>query len=76
MPYYDLRCKACNKEFNIKASIQERSDRLISCPDCKSPDLETVYKKVNIVTRLNKDCDVCPSSMPSSHRCSGGCCGH
>ena len=74
MPYYDLKCKNCQKEFNIKASMQERSDRLICCPDCASNDLETIFRKVNIVHRLNKDCDVCPGSGPAAHRCGGGCC--
>lgn len=76
MPYYDLRCKNCSKEFNIKASIQARSDREISCPDCAGRDHETVYRTVNIVTRLNKDCDACPSAAPTTHRCGGGCCHH
>ena len=74
MPYYDLRCKNCSKEFNVKASMQERSDRSISCPDCASHELESIYRKVNIVTRLNKDCDVCPGASTAAHRCGGGCC--
>lgn len=74
MPYYDLRCKDCNSEFNIKASIQARSERLISCPSCSSRELESIYRKVNIVTRLNKDCDVCPGTSAAVHRCGGGCC--
>lgn len=73
MPYYDLRCKTCSNEFNIKATIQERSDKLINCPACSSPELESIYRTVNIVRHLNKDCDVCPGQTRSANR--GGCCG-
>ena len=76
MPYYELRCTACAKEFCIKATISERSEHLLSCPDCASTDLATVYRTVNIVRHLNKDCDVCPGQSRSASRggfCGGGC---
>lgn len=78
MPYYDLRCSKCQKEFNIKASIQERTDLLIGCPDCGSNELETIYRTVNVIHALNKDCDVCPgaSRTPSRGGCCGGSCHH
>jgi putative FmdB family regulatory protein len=76
MPYYDLRCNKCRKEFNIKASIQQRTDRQINCPACSSNELETIYHSVNIVHALNKDCDVCPGStgmLPRGGYCGGNC---
>ncbi|HBP37531.1 MAG TPA: FmdB family transcriptional regulator [Clostridiales bacterium] len=72
MPYYDLRCEKCQSEFNVKASIQERSEGKISCPTCGSQELATVYRKVNVLRYKGKDCDVCPVSVnDQSH---GGCC--
>ncbi len=73
MPYYDLRCEDCQKEFNAKATVQERTYGLISCPSCGSSSLATIYKKVNVLRFKGKDCDVCPGSGLPSNR--GGCCG-
>lgn len=44
MPNYDLRCVKCNGEYNIRASIAEKSEKRILCPDCGSLELETVFK--------------------------------
>jgi len=44
MPNYDLRCTDCNQEYNIRASMTEKSEKRIPCPDCGSYDLETVFK--------------------------------
>ena len=44
MPHYDLQCTVCDGEYNIRASMKEKSDKLIPCPDCGSFELETVYK--------------------------------
>ena len=43
MPFYDLRCLSCNKESNIRATISEKTERSIVCPQCGSTDMETVY---------------------------------
>ena len=75
MPYYDLRCEECQKEHNIKASIQERVSGQMSCPSCGSKKLETVYKRVNILKYHGKDCDVCPSSSDGPVSCCAGGCG-
>ncbi|MCL2603105.1 MAG: zinc ribbon domain-containing protein [Defluviitaleaceae bacterium] len=44
MPNYDLRCIDCNTEHNIRASMKEKSEKQISCPNCGSFELETVFK--------------------------------
>ena len=44
MPFYDLLCKECNQEFNIMASMAEKTDRRIPCPECGSTNMDTVYK--------------------------------
>lgn len=76
MPYYDLRCADCAEEINIKASVAERSNGNLRCPKCGSTELETIYKKVNILRYRDKSCDVCPgSSAMASGGCPGGACG-
>ena len=44
MPFYDLHCAECDKEFNILASVSAKLDKLIECPECGSRELKTVYK--------------------------------
>ena len=74
MPYYDLRCEACQEEHNIKLSIAERVSGEVRCPSCGSDKLLTIYKKVNIVKNLgSSECDACPSSVMGG--CAGGSCG-
>lgn len=70
MPFYDLKC-ACGHEFNQKATVSERENKLIKCPQCGSTELEAVYKSVNIIRSKSKEVPACPNAG----RC-GGCCGH
>ena len=44
MPIYDLRCPACDREYRLSASMREKSEKRVPCPDCGSYDLETVFK--------------------------------
>ncbi|MCL2165443.1 MAG: zinc ribbon domain-containing protein [Oscillospiraceae bacterium] len=68
MPFYDLHCPKCDNEFNIYASIADKSDRLISCPNCGSFDLETIYKGAPAYIRSMKEPD-----CPNRHICGAGC---
>ena len=43
MPKYDLRCEGCNTEFNARASISEKTEKLIKCPECGGNELATVF---------------------------------
>ncbi len=68
MPFYDLRCTSCKNEFNIMASMRDKSEKNIPCPDCGSIELETVYKAApHIIRSASGDC-------PNSHVCGSGCC--
>ena len=68
MPFYDLRCGECGKEFNISASISDKVEKRIPCPGCGSFGLETVYKgaPAHIKGRQGGEC-------PNSHVCGAGC---
>jgi len=61
MPFYDLKCSKCEKQFNIKASISEREQKLIRCPECGSNELEAVFTNVNIILNRTKDAPQCPN---------------
>lgn len=71
MPFYDLKCRKCNEEFNIMAKMSEREQNLIKCPKCGSNELDPIFSNVNIVRSRKPDAPVCPNI----DRC-GGCCGY
>ncbi|MDD2579562.1 MAG: zinc ribbon domain-containing protein [Eubacteriales bacterium] len=72
MPYYDLRCEACQTESNIKATVEERVSGTMTCPSCGSDRLVTVYKRVNIIQQRGSGCDSCPTI--GDEGCCGGSC--
>ena len=66
MPFYDLSCPECEKEFNIFASVKDKTEKRIPCPECGSLDLKTVYKGAPAYIKSTKTLDcpnrsVCPS---------------
>lgn len=69
MPSYDLKCR-CGNQFNVSASINERTGKHILCPECGSNELEAVFKSVGILSsRKSPELPSCPNA----HVCGGGC---
>jgi len=68
MPFYDLHCPKCNKEYNIFAMMAEKSEKRIPCPDCGSFDLDTVFKGVPAYIKSKQ-----VSKCPNRHVCGSGC---
>ena len=68
MPFYDLRCDKCGKEFNVSAAIADKTEKRVPCPDCGSFDLETVYKSAPAYIKNTRD-----GECPSRHVCGSGC---
>ena len=67
MPKYDLRCTGCDSEFNIRATMSEKSEKRIICPNCGSNELATVFKTAPAYVRAQAKC-------PNSGGCgSSGC---
>ena len=71
MPFYDLYCADCDKEFNIMATMADKTNRHIPCPECGSTELNTVYNSAPAFIKSSKE----PAQMcPNSSICgSGGC---
>lgn len=67
MLFYDLRCKDCGEEFNIRVFVKERENKEIECLNCYSYEFEVVFKSVNIILFLCLD--------SSGYLCLSGCCG-
>ena len=62
MPFYDLRCLDCEKESNIKATMAEKTERRIPCPECGSTNMETLYKSAPAYIKSSTDTPSCPGS--------------
>jgi len=71
MPFYDLKCRNCNEEFNVMAKMSEREQTLIKYPKCGGNEHDAIYSNVNIIHSKKSEQPACPNV----HRC-GGCCGH
>ena len=69
MPFYDLRCTACDSEHNISASMKDKSDKKISCPECGSFELETVFRTPPAIVKGMSE----PSCPNRSAACGSGC---
>lgn len=70
MPYYDLKCKRCETVFQQKATIAERSEGKIYCPECGSNELDAVYKaSPNVLLKKTPE----PAGCPHAARCGSAC---
>ncbi|MCL2496525.1 MAG: zinc ribbon domain-containing protein [Clostridiales bacterium] len=68
MPFYDLCCSKCNKEFNILATVAARMEKQIACPKCGSYDLSPVFKAAHFQIKKDE-----APACPNSHICGAGC---
>lgn len=68
MPFYDLRCSDCKSEHNISASMREKAEKLIACPDCGSFELETVFRAAPAVVKGIPEA-MCPNSSSCGSAC-------
>ena len=62
MPIFEYKCLKCDSEF--EKLVFGASDNGISCPDCKSTEIERLFSAFNGVSR---------SSDGSTHSMSSGC---
>ena len=69
MPFYDLRCASCDKEYNISASMADKANRRIPCPECGSLNMETVYNAAPAYIKGGGDMPACPNIQT----CGSGC---
>ena len=71
MPFYDLSCSDCGKEFNILASVKNKTEKRIPCPECGSLDLKTVYKGAPAYIKSTKEL-----TCPNQRVCGSSGCPH
>ena len=66
MPKYDMYCAACDREYNIRATMTEKAEKRIPCPDCGSYELETRFKAPPAYVKGAASC-------PQVGRCGASC---
>ena len=69
MPNYDLYCTKCDREYNIRASMAEKSEKRIPCPDCGSLELETVFKAAPAYVKGGGKVASCPQRASCGSSC-------
>lgn len=69
MPFYDLHCEDCGKEHNIKATITEKTEKQIACPDCGSRNMTSVFKSANFYVNGLKEKQECKNSSICGSSC-------
>ena len=72
MPFYDLRCPVCDKEYNISASMADKTEKRIPCPDCGSFALENVYTSAPAYIKSSPSVVDCPNRHVCGASCSHG----
>lgn len=69
MAFYDLHCTECGKDsFDVQASVEDKTEKRILCPECGSNQLEKIYSPVNIHVKSGA-----PAECPNSRVCGAGC---
>ena len=70
MPFYELICKACGKESNIRASVADKTEGKVPCPACGSFELASAFRRApGSVVKTPSGAAECPRR----HICGGGC---
>ena len=70
MPFYDLRCTKCDKEFNIMATMADKAAGRIPCPECGTMGMVNVYKSAPYYNRGAVDTTpLCPNSQICGASC-------
>jgi len=70
MPNYDLQCKSCNTQHKIHASMTEKAENRILCPECGSNNMETLFITAPAhVKGQSTPMRACPNSHGCGHSC-------
>ena len=71
MPFYDLHCRDCDITSNVRATMAEKEENRIPCPECGSVNMETVY--ISAPAYIKNSSDSMPS-CPSGNTCGNSGC--
>lgn len=75
MPFYKLICRDCGEAFEKRASIEDRTQKRISCPKCGSVLLETDYSAGVAAFKVKgNDESACPHAASCGCHCGSDTC--
>lgn len=69
MPFYNLKCSGCGREFEAYATVTERSEGHIKCPDCGGTSHCGVMDRGASII-IKKDAGGCPHAGKCGCACS------
>ncbi len=50
MPTYTYKCRSCDKEFAVEASLQEKEEGIdAGCPDCEKSEVFQTFSRVGVL---------------------------
>jgi len=68
--FYDLHCAKCGKDsYGINATVADKTEKRINCPECGSNQMETIYSPINVHIKSNA-----AAPCPNSSSACGSCC--
>ena len=68
--FYDLHCTKCGKDsFEVNATVADKVEKRIYCPECGSNMMETIFSPINVHVKSNNAAVACPNSSTC-----GSCC--
>jgi putative FmdB family regulatory protein len=50
MPVYEFLCRKCDREFTLVLHLEEYERGGVTCPHCKSKQVEQALSSVSVVT--------------------------
>ncbi|MBZ4653232.1 MAG: Zinc ribbon domain [Peptococcaceae bacterium] len=59
MAVYDFFCKACQEQFRVSCSINERKN--VKCPKCGTNEIQRIYKPLGV---MNSNSGIGSSPLP------------
>lgn len=71
MPLFEFICKKCGEKF--EELVLGNEDNNISCPKCKSSDIEKQFSTFSASSSSDSSCAI-GNCCPSKHKCGSGCC--
>jgi putative FmdB family regulatory protein len=71
MPFYDMRCADCAKDFTVRASVEDKVQKRVACPECGRHNMETIYRPVGVSVKASAP--AAPATCPNAHICGSAC---
>ena len=69
MPFYDMRCEECKSDIRIMATISEKQENRILCPQCGSNKLANMFKSAPGYIKSRSKTPDCANFNKCGNRC-------